>query len=163
MEKKHTIGFEIRWLFNLIKRENHSRPTLQNAGNLTGMHGWVIGYLYEHQDQEVFQKDLEAEFHVRRSTASGILQLMERNGLILRLPVKRDARLKQLKLTEKAIAMHEDVMREILDVENKMQEGIPEEDLAVFFRTLDKIKANLGAGDCCCSCRTEDTRPQGGR
>ena len=163
MGKEHTIGFEIRWLFNLIKRENHSRPTLQTAGTLTGMHGWVIGYLYEHQEQEVFQKDLEAEFHVRRSTATGILKLMERNGLILRLPVERDARPKKLILTEKAIAMHEDVMREITDIENKMQEGIPEEDLAVFFRTLDKIKQNLGAGECCCPCRTEDKRLQGGK
>jgi len=155
LEKKHTIGFEVRWLFNLIKRENHSRPILQDAGNLTGMHGWVIGYLYEHQDQEIFQKDLEAEFHIRRSTATGILQLMERNGLILRLPVERDARLKRLKLTEKAITLHESVMQEIADIENKMRQGIPEEDLEVFFRTLDQIKTNLGAEECRCTCHRE--------
>ena len=35
----------------------------------------------------MFQRDVEAEFNIRRSTATGILQLMEKNGFLLREPV----------------------------------------------------------------------------
>lgn len=150
--KEHAIGFEVRVLANLIKREFHGRPVMQDMGNLTGTHGWIIGWLYEHRDKEIYQKDFENEFHIRRSTATGILKLMERNGLIVRTPVAKDGRLKRLNLTDKAAAMQEEIMREILALEKKMQAGIPPEDLAVFFRTVDKIKENLGE-DCCGSCR----------
>ena len=26
------------------------------------MHGWILRYLYEHQDKEIYQKDIEKEF-----------------------------------------------------------------------------------------------------
>ena len=143
MGKEHTIGFEIRTRANMIRREANSRPAMQDAGNLTGMHGWVIGYLYERREEEVFQRDLEIEFNIRRSTVTGILQLMERNGLILRLPVPQDARLKRLVLTEKAISLHEKVILEIHEVESKLRHGLSEEELSAFFRTIDRIKANL--------------------
>ncbi len=36
------------------------------------------------EGKEIFQKDIEAEFNIRRSTATGILKLMEKNGFINR-------------------------------------------------------------------------------
>src|SRR5690606_41099126 len=51
---------------------------------LTSMQGWIIGYLSKHKEQPVFQRDLEKQFNIRRATASGLLQLMERNGLLRR-------------------------------------------------------------------------------
>ena len=63
------------------------------------MQGWIIGYLYQNRDKEVFQRDIQEQFSIRRSTVTGILQLMEKNGLITRSSVERDARLKKLELT----------------------------------------------------------------
>ena len=45
------------------------------------MHGWIIGYLYRHRDTPVFQRDIEREFSITRSTVTNILQLMERKGV----------------------------------------------------------------------------------
>ena len=75
------------------------------------MQRWVIGYLSEHEGKDVFQRDLEEEFSVRRSTATGILQLMEKNELITREPVSHDARLKKLVLTPKAIEIQKRLLK----------------------------------------------------
>ena len=106
MPPRETIGFDIRTLSILIKRYIDGSATKQYVDNLTGTHGWVIGYLYDNRDHDVYQRDLETQFSIRRSTATGILQLMEKNELILREPVESDARLKKLVLTEKALDIH---------------------------------------------------------
>jgi len=107
------------------------------------MHGWVIHYLVENRDRDVFQRDLEEQFTVRRSTATKILQLMERNGLIVRRAVDYDARLKKLELTPKAIELHQKITGEMEALENLLIQGISSEELEAFYQTIDKIKRNL--------------------
>jgi DNA-binding MarR family transcriptional regulator len=118
---------------------------IKESQELTGMHGFVLGYLYNHQDEEVYQKDLEKRFEIRRSTATQILSLMEKNGLVLRQPVPRDARLKRLVLTEKAIEMHKEVVKEIEAIDSLLIAGVTEKELQTFFAVIDKVKANLTA------------------
>lgn len=58
--------------------------TLQDIG-ITGVQSRVIYYILNHyEDGPVFQKDIENVFGLSRSTATGILQLLEKNGIILR-------------------------------------------------------------------------------
>jgi DNA-binding MarR family transcriptional regulator len=141
---KRTIGHEIKILSNMMKRRVSRSQVIAESNKLTGMHGWVIGYLYHNQEKgDIFQRDLENEFTIRRSTATGILKLMEKNGLILREPVDYDARLKKLVLTPKAIAIHEKVSDEIDTIETELTVGINEEELQLFFQVLEKMKRNL--------------------
>ena len=55
-------------------------------------------------DKEIYQKDIEKNFVVRRSTASGILDTMEKNGMLMRIPSDFDARSKRIVLTDKFIS-----------------------------------------------------------
>lgn len=65
--------------------------------NITGVQSRILGYIIKHlQDGPVFQKDVEDAFGLSRSTATGILQLLERDGVIRRESVAYDARLKSL-------------------------------------------------------------------
>ena len=48
------------------------------------MQGWIIDYIYDRGNDPVFQRDIEKEFTIRRSTATELLKLMEKNGLITR-------------------------------------------------------------------------------
>ena len=144
MEKKQRIGFEIKTISNMIKRRVINSPTIAETDRMTGMHGWVIGYLYDRRDQgEVFQRDLENGFSIRRSTVTGILQLMEKNGLIIREPVDYDKRLKKLTLTPKAIEKHERVMKEIDTIEACITKGLTEAEINTLLSLLDQIKKNI--------------------
>lgn len=142
---KRSIGMECRCVSNLVRRKMGETEVIKESQELTGMHGFVIGYLYNHQDEEVYQKDLEKRFEIRRSTATQILSLMEKNGLVFRQPVPRDARLKRLVLTEKAIEMHKEVVKEIEAIDSLLIAGVTEKELQTFFAVIDKVKANLTA------------------
>ena len=98
VEYRDHIGFENKRLENEI----HSRMTAYRAAmggeELTMMQSWIIRFLYEHSEEDIYQRDIEAEFSIARSTATGILKLMEKRGYIRRVSVERDARLKKLEL-----------------------------------------------------------------
>lgn len=81
MKHKETIGFAIRSLDNLITRKMIAYAAQNGVDELTIMHGWIIGYLYDNMEKEIFQKDIEAKFSIGRSTVTGILKLMEKKGI----------------------------------------------------------------------------------
>lgn len=141
-DERH-IGFEIRTLSNLIKRKVDNFVSRKYIDNITGIHSWVIGYIYKNSDKDIFQRDIEEEFSIRRSTATTILQLMEKNNLIVRKSVDYDARLKKIELTDKAIKVHEMVREDILKLEAQLVQGLTKEEISSFFNIIDKIKGNL--------------------
>ena len=143
MPPRETIGFDIRTLSILIKRYIDGSATKQYVDNLTGTHGWVIGYLYDNRDHDVYQRDLETQFSIRRSTATGILQLMEKNELILREPVESDARLKKLVLTEKALDIHKMVEEDRKRTEEQLTKDIDAQELAIFQKVLKQMIRNM--------------------
>ena len=137
---KH-ISYVIRHLYHIMDR-NFGSCRCQKDGT-TAYHGRIIGYLYGHRDTDVFQRDIENHFGIRRSTVTKVLQAMESNGLITRTAVLSDARLKKLTLTEKAIDMHGHFREEIDNFEKTLSEGLTEEELESFFRITEKIYNNL--------------------
>ena len=68
IEYKDHIGYENKRLEN----ELHSRMAAYRASvggeDLTMMQCWIIRFLYEHEEEEVYQRDIEAEFSIARST-----------------------------------------------------------------------------------------------
>jgi len=144
MEKRRAVGFEIKTVSNMIKRRIAKSPAVMATDKMTGTHGWYLGYIYDRMDyQDVFQRDIEEAFQIRRSTATGILQLMEKNGLIIRESVDYDARLKKISLTPKAIAMHEALIKEIDVIEAQITEGLTAEEIQTLYSILEKIKRNV--------------------
>lgn len=143
--KEKDLGFQIRTASNLIRRNFEKMSSFHETQCLTGAHGWVIGYLYDNRHRDVYQRDFESEFKIRRSTITNMVKLMEKNGLIVRVGVQNDARLKKIKLTEKAMQMQERISADIDALETKISAGITDEEKEVFINTLNKIKANLEA------------------
>ncbi len=144
MERK-PIGIAVRCLNNRIGRAISAAAAREFGDSATAVHGWVVRYLYEHRDHDVYQRDLETRFSVRRSTMTSILKLMEKNGLIAREPDEKDGRLKKLILTPLALEIEERMSREIDRLEAQMREGLTEEELAAFISTAEKIGRNLDA------------------
>lgn len=138
------IGREIRGLSNLIKRRIDSQAAKLGIEDMTGVQGWMLHYLHKRTPGgQVFQRDIEEEFGIRRSTATVMLQHLERKGLIERLPVAGDARLKSVVLTKKAEEFYHALHQDRDKMEAIMCKDIPPEELAAFFAVADKIRSNL--------------------
>jgi DNA-binding MarR family transcriptional regulator len=139
MDHTQHIGYEIHTLEKLIRPRLN---TLLENQNVTKMQSWIIRYLYDRQDEAVYQKDLEAFFHIARSTATGILQGMEKQGFLIRCSVESDARLKRIVLTEKGAKLQMAVLHTINQNEEALRKGISEEDLSTFFRVIEQMQKN---------------------
>lgn len=143
MDKNRDIGFEFRRINNLIRRDIERSKINGEIDTSSFVHGWAIRYLYDNREKEIFQKDIEKEFSIRRSTASNILKLMEKNGLIERISVPYDARLKKLTLTKKAVEIHETVLINIRKREEKIRKNLTDEEIKTFFAITEKIAKSL--------------------
>lgn len=143
VSEKTVILLEFITLTNLLKRFADSSNAKKYADKMTGTNGWVIGYISRNHDRDVFQRDLEENFLIRRSTVSKILKLMEQKDLIRRESVDYDARLKKLVLTPKAVKIHEMMDRNFDDMCDVVFNGLSDEELETFRGILDKIRKNL--------------------
>lgn len=66
-------------------------------------------FLARNRGREIYQHTIEQKFCITRSTASRVLALMEKKGLIARESVEHDARCKRIVLTDKADAIVADL------------------------------------------------------
>lgn len=136
------MGGEIKVISNLIRRNAGSAF---DVPELTRAQGWIIGFIRMRDEAglETFQKDVEKAYEIRRSTATGMLQLLEKNGYLKRQSVSSDARLKKLVLTIKAIEAHDQIIARMEVFEERLSRGISEEEKEVFFRVMEQMKKNL--------------------
>ena len=142
-ESPQVIPAQIRRVDNLIFRKINQFARENGVEQATPMHGWIIGYLYRHRDAAVFQRDIEREFSIDRSTVPHILQLMERKGYIERRSVPQDARLKQLVLTEEGIRFHENTIRSFHQTDDYVAGLLTEEENTELLRLLNKLRDAL--------------------
>ena len=141
MKRKRSIGREVNILAHRIRR----RADAAFGGPVTGGQGRVLHFILENcEERDVFQRDIEEEFQLRCSTATGTLQLMERNGLIRRETVDYDARLKRIVVTEEGVRVKKEIERALQSIEETLTEGVSPEELAVFFRVVTKMTENIG-------------------
>ena len=100
----------------------------------------ILGFIYVNSEsRDIFQKSIEEEFDIRRSSVTSVLTLMEKNELIKRISVSEDARLKKIILTEKGIEVNKLVCREINEIEKIIYNNLSKEELDSFISNLDKL------------------------
>ena len=141
----HDVGRLINTLSHQLKRQ---MCALEEESGLTNMQSLVLHYIaFQTVERDIYQKDVEKAFQIRRSTATGILQFLEKEGYIYRESVDRDARLKKIVPTEKTVELHGHIISNIRHMERILQEGVPEEDLEVCVRVLEQMSANLAGNE----------------
>lgn len=141
----HT-GRLVRMLNHQLKRNQKPEKPEEAVEDdeLTPMQRHILNYiLLETLHRDIYQKNLEEEFQVRKSTVSGILKLIEKNGFIYRESVKEDARLKRILPTKKAEALRPSILEHIHETEIRMTEGVSEQDLFLCKKVLYQMCQNL--------------------
>ena len=140
---RRIVGYEIKTLENLITRK--ILLTAKDAGYpaLTTVQIRIMRYLFLNKDKEIYQKDIEKNFVVRRSTASGIIDTMEKNGMLERVSTDLDLRSKRIVITEKYAGKMELLEELINKFQDSLLEGVTDSELNTFFSVIDKMKENL--------------------
>lgn len=144
MEQKHRrLAFTLRVLQNQIKTIIRNSVPCSPMAPQSQLQGGILGYLYHHQEQPVYQRDIEKEFRISGATATNTLQVMEKNGQIVRKALDRDARLKRILMTEEAMQGHRQVEEHMEMMEQRMIRGLSASEVTELHRMLDVVFKNL--------------------
>lgn len=142
------VGYHIKTLNNLMKRniDKHFGPQHDRA---TMMQTWIIGFvqLRDSEGKDTFQKDIEEEFSINRSTTSEMLTLMSKRNLIERVPVDYDGRLKKIVLTQKSLEIHKWINQTMIQLHKKLTYGLTAEEIEMFIQISNKMIHNLSQDD----------------
>ena len=143
---QHNVGRAIRGIGHMINRLFLANAKTMGLDEATTMHAWILRYLKDHEHEVIFQKTLEQEFRMHKSSMSTILTLMESKGLIERHEMKEDHRKKQLSLTDKGREVEHAIKAVVETTESQLLEGISNDEMETCKATLSKIIDNCKKG-----------------
>ena len=138
----YKVLYEIKTLEKLIVRNIMNEEEICSMKTPTPTQVQIMEYILEHQNEEVYQKDLEDILNLRRATVSGVLQTMEKNGLLDRQISKNDARVKKIILSKKAEQLFLEKKKQFEKIEKALVQDISEKELRTFSNVLNKMMLN---------------------
>lgn len=103
----------------------------------------ILLYLVKHAGEEICQKDLEAETHLKKASITGTLDSLEDKEMIVRKQSDDDKRKNIIVLSQKASNIKTEITNIFKSVNKQLEKNISEEELKQFYATIDKIKNNL--------------------
>ena len=133
-----------RKIFNLntLLRNYVEKSSLKDVSlNLTQIR--IMQYLRNHEDEDIIQKDLEAETNLNKASITGTLDSLQDKGLIVRVQADNDRRKNIIKLTQKAKDIFNDMDDTIESLNKKILYNVSEEELTTISNVGDKIMTNL--------------------
>lgn len=112
---------------------------------LSSIQSRMLGYLYFQTrcGKKVFQRELEEEFKIRKSSITSVIQILEKKGLVRRTGVPGDARKKELVLTEQGVAVQETVIKRLNRLEEMVNGALSPEERRIWFSCIQKIENRL--------------------
>lgn len=126
-----------------IKKHFDSSPIKKEFERISGTHGWVILFLAENEGKNIYQRDLEKQFGISRSTTSKMIAHMEQEGLVGREKVACDDRLKKLVLTEKSKELAQKAREDSLMAVKKLTMGFTDDELENLSDYLIRMRNNM--------------------
>lgn len=121
-----------------IKTNTHH---FYNNLNPTQLH--ILLYLINNEDQDICQKQIEKEIHIKKASVTGSLDSLEEKGFIQRIASKEDKRKKYIKITQMVRNERKAIETTISNLEDKLTDGISKKELDQFIMIVNKMKKNL--------------------
>lgn len=111
---------------------------------ITETQGRILEFiLVESREHPLYQKDIEAEFGLRPSTATELLKNLEDQKLIRRVSSESDGRYKIIQFTEAAEQIQNVLQQEIRKTEELLIRGVSGRELEQFMQIAERMLKNL--------------------
>lgn len=114
-----------------------------NELGLNSQQGRMIGYIYDHQDDRIIQKDLADTFQRRGASITSMLQGLEKKGYIQRIIPKENERQKNIYVLPKGADLVEDFNKVFNEVEKNITKSLTDEEKDCLLSLLMKVNKNL--------------------
>jgi DNA-binding MarR family transcriptional regulator len=137
--KNNDIGFYLRKLNNHIQKRSHSFYNRKEIKECSLSNLWIIDYLTDNSDKDIYQKDIETEFSINRATASKMLTLMEEKNFITRIPCEEDGRLKKVKVLPEGEKLKSICLAIRKEMEKELSFSLTKEEVETLKNILKKM------------------------
>ena len=137
--KNNDIGFYLRKLNNHIQKRSHSFYNRKEIKECSLSNLWVIDYLTDNSDKDIYQKDIDTEFSINRATASKMLTLMEEKNFITRIPCEEDGRLKKIKVLPEGEKLKSICLAIRKEMEKELSFSLTQEEVETLKNILKKM------------------------
>lgn len=137
--KNNDIGFYLRKLNNHIQKRSHSFYNRKEIKECSLSNLWVIDYLTDNSNKDIYQKDIETEFSINRATASKMLTLMEEKNFITRIPCEEDGRLKKVKVLPEGEKLKSICLAIRKEMEKELSFSLTKEEVETLKNILKKM------------------------
>ena len=136
------IGYDLTSIANFFRHRATAIQSKAYPSKLSASNGYIISFLCENEGRDIFQKDIEREFDLGRSSVSSILGELERVNLIERKNVTTDNRLKKVVVTEAGKLINNACKREIDHFFYDLASDLSESEVQTFVKVLTTMKKN---------------------
>ena len=128
----------INYLLTTAQREVSQQINARlSKYNLTAVQYGILNYLWEHT--MATPKELAQILHVENSTISGILDRMQKKGLVDRRTDEADRRIVRVYLTENSEQLKADVLKTVDDMNEEILKDLTPENREILLDSLRTI------------------------
>lgn len=141
MEYDYTklLGFRIIKGEVLIKRRILN-AFIEKGYGITFEQWTVLNVLYT--EPGLIQSDIAQRTYKDKTNVTRILDVLSKDGYIIRKNSKKDRRISCIYLTDAAQKMFEDLIPYIEEVNEQLRKGISDEELNLFYSVLERLCEN---------------------
>lgn len=132
------IGFLIKQVYFMNQAQLN---TMFAQFDLTASQTFTLIYLFRAHEQGrvINQREIERDMDISNPTVTGILNRLEHKGLIERKTSTKDARIKYIEVTDKALELDKVLKRKFSENEKQLVSNLTKEDVQQLARILEKI------------------------
>ncbi len=127
-------------LGNAINRHRNMQMAFMD---LTSTQSEAIRFIIKNSDKDLTAKDLMDFMKLSQSTVAGIIDRLCEKGFIIRKKHETDARKVNILLTEKGVALNEQLREIGSEIEQLLLDGMTAEEVAEFNRLLQIALTNM--------------------
>ena len=140
MNKENSIIYQLKTLINLLHRNIEKNYCPFNKPKVSIVQFQILHYLIENEGKDIYHKDIEKKFDLRKSTVSGIIQNMEKNDFIIRESIGNQKKIKITDKTKNEAKKHKEMF---IEFDEKIKKNIDKKKLEIFFEVIEQIKKNI--------------------
>ena len=111
--------------------------------DLTGIQAFFLKCIHDKSSEgDLFQRDLEKMFDIRRSSVSTMISCVEKKGYIKRESIPTDKRINKIVLTEEGRKKYEEVDADLKEYKHQLLKDFSDEEIDLVYSMLQKISDN---------------------
>lgn len=141
------LGSQIHWTSICIENYISTFFDKECHSCLTPMDCTSLRFIFSHQDEVLYAKDLMKYTKLSKATTSQTLNSLMKKGLIVMVSEKDDKRKKRIVLTPKGNQAINEVDELFVEITKNVEKDFTDEEKANLSKLLEKVRKNVSKGD----------------